>query len=132
MVSGRRGARLWVLAGLLGLAGLGALRVREPSGEPAASVCLFRRALAIPCPGCGLTRAFGHLARGEWREAVKDHPLAPLLAVELGLAWLTWGAALAGRLPARQPSWLGDLLLAHAGLLCALWLGRLATGSLPW
>jgi len=132
MVSGKRGAAVWILAGLLGLAGLGALRAWQPPADSAFSVCLLRRVLAIPCPGCGLTRAFGHLARGEWREAVADHPLAPLLALELGLAWLIWGAVLAARLPARQPRWLGDLLIANAGLLCALWLGRLATGSLPW
>jgi hypothetical protein len=85
----------------------------------------------MPCPGCGLTRAFAHLAKGEWPEALADHPLAPVLAVELILAWLAWGAALLGRLPRRRFP-VDAVVLANAAVLCALWLGRLATGTLPW
>lgn len=130
--AGARGAALWLLAGLLGLAGLAIARVWVPPGDLANSVCLFRRVLAIPCPLCGMTRAFAHLAKGEWAAALATHPLSPLVAADLAVAWAAWGAALAGRLPARRPAWLGDLLLAQAGALCALWLGRLSAGSLPW
>ena len=80
----------------------------------------------------GLTRAFAHLAKGEWPEALADHPLAPVLAVELILAWLAWGAALLGWLPLRRPLRIDVLVLANAAVLFALWLGRLATGTLPW
>jgi hypothetical protein len=127
-----RGRVVWGLAGLLGVAGLAIARVWVPPEGIASSVCLFRRVLAIPCPLCGMTRAFAHLAKGEWAAALADHPLAPLAAAELAAAWLAWGAVLAGWLPARRPPWLGDLLLAQAGALCALWLGRLSTGTLPW
>jgi hypothetical protein len=124
--------RLWALAGLLGLIGLAVLHAWVPDADPRTAVCLSRRLLDMPCPGCGLTRAFAHLAKGEWLEALADHPLAPVLAVELGLAWLAWGAALLGRFPVRRPLRIDVLVLANAAVLCALWLGRLATGTLPW
>lgn len=123
--------RLWALAGLLGLTGLAVLHVWVPDADPRTAVCLSRRLLDMPCPGCGLTRAFAHLAKGEWPEALADHPLAPVLATEFGLAWLAWGAVLTGRLPLRRLP-VDALVLANAAVLCALWLGRLATGTLPW
>lgn len=123
-------ARLWAFAGLLGLTGLAALHFWVPDADPRTAVCLSRRVLDMPCPGCGLTRAFAHLAKGEWPEAFADHPLAPVLAVEFVLAWLAWGAAIAGRLPRRLP--VDAIVLANAAVLCAFWLGRLATGTLPW
>ena len=95
-------------------------------------MCLSRRFFHMPCPGCGLTRAFAHLAKGEWPAALADHPLAPVLAAEMGLAWLAWGAALWDRLPLRRPLPIDLVVLANAAVLCALWLGRLATGTLPW
>jgi len=100
-----------------------------PEGRESA-ICLLRRFTGIPCPGCGLTRAFAHLAKGEWSAALHDHPLAPLLAAELALLWAAWGAAAAGlvRLPALvKPE---VTALAHLAVLVAVWLGRMATGTL--
>jgi hypothetical protein len=96
------------------------------------SFCLLRRVFNLPCPGCGMTRAFAHLAKGEWGAALRDHPLAPLLAVELGLLWVAWGASLAGLVRLRLPARLELTLLAHLAVLVAVWLGRVATGTLPW
>lgn len=132
MTARLRNPRLWILAGLAGLAGLAALHAWEPSTDPRDSVCVSRRLLDLPCPGCGMTRGFVHLAKGEWGAAFADHPLAPVLAAELVLAWLAWGVLLARGLPAARPRWLDPLLLAHAAVLVALWLGRAATGTLPW
>jgi hypothetical protein len=125
-------ARLWLLAGLAGAAGLAVLHVWFPSGDPATALCLSRRLLHLPCPGCGLTRAFAALAKGEWAAALRLHPLAPVLALEAVLGWLAWGAALAVRRPFRLPAGVDTLTLAHAAVLLALWLGRAATGTLPW
>lgn len=124
-----RKARLWALAGCAGLAGLAVLRVWVPDADPNQAVCLSRRLFHMPCPGCGLTRAFAHLAKGEWSAALADHPLAPVLAAEMILAWLAWGAALAGRLRTLP---VDLVVLANAAVFCALWLGRLASGTLPW
>jgi len=128
----RGDARLWLLAGLAGAAGLAVLHVWLPSGDPATALCLSRRLLHLPCPGCGLTRAFAALAKGEWAAALRLHPLAPVLALEAILGWLAWGAMLAARRPFRLPVGVDTLALAHAAVLLALWLGRAATGTLPW
>lgn len=127
----RWNARLWLLTGFAGLAGLAVLHVWTPSNDPATAVCLSRRLLHLPCPGCGLTRAFAHLAKGEWATAVTLHPFAPVLALEAIAGWLAWGATAALR-PFRLPVSVDALVLGHAAAFCALWLGRVATGTLPW
>lgn len=128
----RLDTRTWWLAGLFGVAGLAVLHVWVPSNDPATAICLSRRLFHIPCPACGLTRAFAHLAKGEWGAAVTLHPFAPLLAAEAILGWLAWGAALAARRPLRLPASTHAILLGHAAALVALWLVRAATGTLPW
>jgi len=111
---------------------LAVFHVWTPSGDPAQAICLFRRLFHLPCPGCGMTRAFTALAKGEWSAAVALHPLAPALAAELILGWAAWGIALAARRPLRLPVRTDVLLLANLAALVALWLGRVATGTLPW
>jgi hypothetical protein len=123
--------RRWLLTGLAGLAGLAVLHVWVPSGDPSGAICLSRRLLHIPCPGCGMTRAFAHLAKGEWGAALALHPLAPVVALEMVLGWIAWGAAVFRR-PFSLPVRIETLLVANAAALCALWLGRAATGTLPW
>ena len=126
--------RRWLLMGLAGLAGLAVLHVWVPSGDPSGAICLSRRLLHIPCPGCGMTRAFAHLAKGEWGAALVLHPLAPVVALEMVLGWILWGAAIFQR-PLRFPRLpvrVETVLVANAAALCALRLGRAATGTLPW
>lgn len=41
--------------------------------------CPFRFLLGIPCPGCGMTRAFLALFRFNIREAFYAHPLFPVV-----------------------------------------------------
>lgn len=131
-MSRNRRALAWVLTPVVAAAVWAVARAAELPAGPGGTICLFRRLTEVPCPGCGLTRAFVHLARGEWLAALADHPLAPLVALELAAGWVLWGLALAGRVWPRSERWLGPWLLAHAALLSALWLGRLATGTLPW
>jgi len=127
-----RAVRLWLLAGLAGLAGLAVLHLWAPSGDSAGAICLSRRLFHLPCPGCGMTRAFAHLAKGEWSAAMGDHPLAPAVALEIVLGWAVWGLAITAGQPRRLPIRVETLLLANAAALIALWLGRAATGTLPW
>ena len=123
---------LWVLAGLAALAGFLLFRALEPAPGWQNTVCPLRRLTGLPCPGCGMTRAFAHLAKGEWAAAASDHLVAFVLAAELGCAWLAWGAALARGRQVRLPVSFGSLMAAHLAVLVAFWLGRLSTGSLPW
>ena len=122
----------WLLAGLAALGGFLLFRVWVPAPGSENTVCLLRRLSGLPCPGCGMTRAFAHLAKGEWGAAAADHPLSFLIAVELALAWAAWGLALARRRPVRMPVWFESAVLAHLAVLVAFWLGRVATGTLPW
>lgn len=126
----RRSIWTWALAGLAGLAALAVLHVWVPDPDPAHALCFSRRFLGIPCPGCGLTRAFAHLAKGEWSAALAAHPLAPVLGLEAFAGWIVWG--LGFRRPLPRPDWIGPVVLGHLAVLCALWLGRLYTGTLPW
>jgi len=141
---GRRGAAgllPWLLAGL-GLAAAAALlpAVLEivlqagTAGDPRLVLCPSRRLLGLPCPGCGMTRALAALLRGDLAGAFALHPWAPALAAQLALGWGAWGWSLSGTPSGRllRPDrWLGPTLLANLAALAALWLGRLATGSLP-
>ncbi len=40
--------------------------------------CAFRATTGVPCPGCGMTRSMGALARGRWHDAMHLHPFAPV------------------------------------------------------
>jgi hypothetical protein len=47
------------------------------------SVCLFKTVTGIPCPFCGLTRAFTHSIHGDFQKAFVFHPLWWLAALIL-------------------------------------------------
>ena len=69
----------------------------------------------IPCPGCGMTRAWVQFFRGNIREAFRFHPLFPLPVVLLGL----W--PLKGRMSNRM--WNG-VMAALIFLVLSVWLLR--------
>ncbi|MBI2343916.1 MAG: DUF2752 domain-containing protein [Deltaproteobacteria bacterium] len=56
----------------------GRLGTHEQLGLP---LCLFHRALGIPCPSCGLTTSLATLLQGDWQNAWAIHPFGPLLAL---------------------------------------------------
>jgi len=58
--------------------------------------------------------------------------LAPLLALEAGLGWVAWGVLGRDRLGREIALRAEVLVLANAVPLLGLWLGRAATGSLPF
>lgn len=122
---------LWAATGLGGALAWWVLGHWVPPDGVEHSVCMFRRLTSTPCPGCGLTRAFAHLAKGEVGAALAMHPLAPLAAVEAVLAWLWWGASLVAAPPRPSPRWLAGLASVHLAALLLLWVGRLVTGTLP-
>ena len=61
---------------------LAALLPSDGAGIP---VCLFHSLTGLPCPGCGLTRAFSSLLHGQVAAAFAYHPfvflLLPLFAI---------------------------------------------------
>ena len=48
------------------------------------SICPFYLITGLPCPGCGLTRAFVLISHGEWRQSLAFHPVG----------WLAYAAFL--------------------------------------
>lgn len=79
-------AAIW-LATTVGVLGLAAVlryeapeSVRLPGWErPLPEICLMRRMLAMPCPGCGLTRSFILAADGRLAAAAAMHPVGLVL-----------------------------------------------------
>ena len=55
------------------------------------SVCPFYNLTGLPCPGCGLTRAFVCLGHGRFWEALHWHPLAALVYALFVFLWLRTG-----------------------------------------
>jgi len=131
-VARARSLLAWALAGLLAGALLLALRATDLPGGREATFCLVRRATGVPCPGCGLTRAFDRLAEADLAGAVAAHPLAPAIAAELTIGWVLALLVATGRLRPPGPRAIELLFLAHLAAFVALWLGRAATGTLPW
>ncbi len=73
-----------VLFSLACLALLMASRLLPPDGIPGVDLCAFHALTALPCPGCGLTRAFCAISNGQFQDAWSLHPFSfPLYAAVL-------------------------------------------------
>ena len=55
------------------------------------SLCPFYNITGLPCPGCGLTRAFVSLGHGQWLQSLHWHPLGWLIALVLACLWVRSG-----------------------------------------
>jgi hypothetical protein len=139
--TGRSLARLsWLLLSLLALAVLVCARLLTPSATGVGThvalglpPCGFLAWFGLPCPACGLTTSFAHVARLELAAALHAHPLGlPLFVVAAALvpAGLRWSAR--GEAPLevidrlRADRWALVLVAALLGS----WLARLFALSL--
>jgi len=120
---------LWLASGFLGLGAWQLGRALEPARGLLA--CPVRHLLGIPCPGCGMTRSLLFLAHGDWRAAVAQHPLGPLLVAEGIALWVAWGLVAQGVVAAPSRRALNGWLIGHAVLLFGVWAWRYLHGSLP-
>ena len=84
--SRRNTIRVLLVAAILPAA-FAILYAYRPVCENGPVVCVSRLASGVPCPGCGLTRAFCFMTHGEFRQALEFNALAPFVAVYLLLLW---------------------------------------------
>ncbi len=99
--------RFCTLGALLALP-LAALLPSDGAGIP---VCWFQALSGLPCPGCGLTRAFSSLLHGQVQAAFAYHPFVFLLLPLFGIM------AAHNFLPARARQGLERFCHAHDRIL---------------
>lgn len=122
-----RGAALAPRIVVLGLAALSAAGLVIARLWPVASVdsgpttCLFRILTGLPCPACGMTRSWVHLAHGDVATAFEYNLFGPPgMAVAAGIVVYT-AVALVRR---RPPERLLDVVNPKLALgLVVVWLG---------
>lgn len=68
-------------------------------------LCPFRLVTGLPCPACGLTRSWVHLAHGDAGAAFSHHPAGPLLFLAAALVVLASVTALLRRRHLPLPPW---------------------------
>lgn len=114
----KRAARL----GLVALAFAGAVAFDVP-------LCPFAILTRHPCPGCGLTRGTLALLHGHLGEALRFHPLVPVVTplVALVLAWNAVSYVRHGRWSAAegvQGRWITTAAAMLGVLMVAVWVAR--------
>ncbi len=87
----------WVVAGVVAWGVLGAAAWLRPDGRGFGThqqlglpPCMFEAMVGVPCPGCGLTTSFAHMAHGHVFQAFGAHLMGPflfLLTLAVGVAW---------------------------------------------
>jgi hypothetical protein len=93
---------------------------------PLPSICAFKNAFGLPCPGCGLTRSWVAIARGELDRSLTFHRLGWLIMIYALLqavrhtVWLVTPAA--QRMVEQTGRWLDRALVLIALLLLANWI----------
>ena len=100
------GAAAPLACGACLLAGAAYVAVVDPSEGGGLTACPIRAATGQWCPGCGLTRATHHLARGDLLQALSFNMLVPFVLAGLAIAWFSWWRIAIGR---RAPAWVTAL-----------------------
>jgi Protein of unknown function (DUF2752) len=84
-------------------------------------VCPFRLATGLPCPGCGMTRAWVFVAHGRIRDALSANPFVLVTLPAAITLVLLVGAALVRRRP--LPDLTGVTRSLGLKVVVAVWLG---------
>lgn len=127
----RRHWAAWAATGAVAAIALAVLAWLPIETDPRFSICFSRRILNLSCPGCGMTRAFALIARGQLSASLAFHPLALPLALEAAAIWLAWPLVLLRTVARPSTQVVNAWLLVHLALLVGTWAVRLVTGTLP-
>jgi len=87
-------------------------------------LCPMALLLGMPCPGCGITRAFCFATHGHFREAFGFHPLWPLLLAYFAFLWGYQIAEVAKGAPPKLPTY--RIAAVAIVILLGFWVVRLA------
>ena len=82
----QRPSKIWgvvILSGILIL-----VLLVPPFHEERFTICLFKNITGIPCPGCGMTRAFLFLGHGKIYEATMLNPSSLLAFTIIIFLWI--------------------------------------------
>jgi hypothetical protein len=119
-----------VIAAVTGAGALVTAASLDPSTvDDGPVLCPFRVLTGLPCPGCGLTRSWVHLAHGQWDAAWFANPfgIVSMLAVTVFVVAVAVAALRRTPLPD-----VGKLLSSRGFLAVgAVWLGY-GVGRLGW
>jgi len=75
--------RLWAIVFILGIfVGSALLPYSWIEGS---NLCYLKSLFGFDCPGCGLTRAFSYLFKGEFRQSIQMNAMAPVLVLWFGI-----------------------------------------------
>ena len=100
----------------------------EP-GDDGTVICPTRRLCGVWCPGCGMTRAVGHLVRGDWNRSLTYHPLAPAVLVQVVLGWLVFAGVRLGLWARPKRSLINLVLVLNVIALVVVWAYRFNAGA---
>lgn len=132
--SGNRDVRLTVLCSAL--AAVGAVMfsaIFTPDALPKFDICTFHRLTGLPCPSCGMTRAFCAISHGDFAAAWRFNPFGFLFyaGVLTVPGWAAWKWRNPGKniFAARwqRVAWLGVLVIFL--LMCAHNVWRVGCGT---
>ena len=108
----------------------GLMTMASPSDD-GLTICPMALLTGVACPGCGMSRAIAWMFRGDLERSVGYHPLAPLVVI-ISVVAVVWavGRRFRGWEKPRTAVLNGGLMVL-AVLLMAVWIARLASGTLP-
>ena len=86
--------------------------------------CPTALTVGVPCPGCGLTRAFGLATHGRFREAFDYHALWPLVLGYFAFLWIYQIAESVNGEPPKLPTY--RIAGIAISVLLGFWAVRLA------
>lgn len=99
--------------------------------EDGPTICPFALATGTACPGCGMTRAIGYMARGDLASALTFHPLMILISIQgiAGWGWLVLRSR--DRVKPLSNRLVSAILIGTAVSLFTVWVLRALAGTLP-